>query len=68
MDLNITFSKNKEQIWTLLYQKQGTDLPDELVIVLFSVCSEKALRIIDQTLKGRSHHDLVNSFAKKNFR
>jgi hypothetical protein len=39
-----------------------------LVVVLFSVCSEKALRVMDQTLRGRSHHDLVNSFAKKNFR
>jgi hypothetical protein len=39
-----------------------------LAVVLFSVCSEKALRVMDQTLRGRSHHDLVNSFAKKNFR
>jgi hypothetical protein len=39
-----------------------------LAVVLFSVCSEKALRIMDQTLRGRSHHDLVNSFSKKNFR
>jgi hypothetical protein len=23
---------------------------------------------MDQTLRGRSHHDLVNSFAKKRFR
>jgi hypothetical protein len=39
-----------------------------LAVVLFSVCSEKAVRVMDQTLRGRSHHDLVNSFAKKNFR
>jgi hypothetical protein len=38
-----------------------------LVVVLFSVCSEKALGVMDQTLRGRSHHELVNSFAKKNF-
>jgi hypothetical protein len=56
MDLNFTLAK------------QTTDFPDVLVVVLFSVCSEKSLRVMDQTLRGRSHHDLVNNFSKNNFR
>jgi hypothetical protein len=28
----------------------------------------KAIMAMDQTLKGRSHHDLVDIFSKKNFR
>jgi hypothetical protein len=36
-----------------------------LAAVLFSVCSEKTLWFMDQTLMGRSHLELVNSFAKK---
>ena len=82
MDLNIPKENNSELYLNInlkkeqmrngyehyLSQKQGTDLPDVLVVVLFFVCSEKAIMVMDQTLKGRSHHDLMDSFAKKNFR
>jgi hypothetical protein len=38
-----------------------------LAVVLFSVCSENALGVMDQTFRGRFHHELVDRFAKKNF-
>jgi hypothetical protein len=51
-----------------LIQKQGTNLPDVLFVALFSVCSEKAIGVMDQTLRGRSHHEFVNNFSKKDLR
>jgi hypothetical protein len=45
--------------------KQRINLPDELFVILFSVYSEKTIIMMDQTLKGRSHHGLVNNFSKK---
>jgi hypothetical protein len=53
MDLNITLTK------------QRTSLPEVLAAVLFSVCSEKALMVMDQTLGVRSQHELVNSFCQE---
>ena len=53
-ELYLNINLNKEQIRNrsehYLSQKQGTDLPDILIAVLFSVCSEKAIMIMDQTL------------------
>jgi len=64
--LNKERIKNRSEHY--LSQKQGTVLPDVLAVVLFSVCSEKAIGVMDQTLRGRSHHEFVNSFAKKDLR
>jgi hypothetical protein len=52
---------------SIILAKQRTYLPEMLVVILFFVCSEKALRVMDQTLRARSHHDLLNNFSKKNF-
>jgi hypothetical protein len=55
MDLNITLTKTKNKFTSRCREP------------LF-LWVRKILMVMDQTLKGRSHHDLVNSFAKKKFR
>jgi len=39
-----------------------------LLLSSFLYAQKKALGVMDQSLRGRSHHELVNSFAKKEFR
>ena len=39
-----------------------------LVAVLFSVCSEKAIMVMDQTLRVDLHHDLVDRFCQEELR
>jgi hypothetical protein len=40
-----------------------------MCFLLFSFqYAQKKLRVMDQTLSGRSHHGPLDKFAKKNFR